>query len=670
MISLVNRLTRFTPRKQYPLVYLMLFLSTILHAHDRIAERHWNEEIIAVAATLPIQDQGRIKPLETCARFKLLRFNGRSYCRTAEKTKINAMEWLLNCLFFPDETTLYPQFLIENDAVLNAIKISIPGKKKRDRYSYRELESGRELLFTQAQQYSSIEKKNQTLVQSQIIHLAENLTDYEWLVHYLDFTREAYEIEHYPILYTLFGEGRTYRVSDVLRRAETLIQCYHEFSGSSSPMSSTPSAHSDLVDITEFIDRIDHITSLATSLALFTPAPTSSDATAWLTPAEVARFGFFHPPIDPQHHEFIALLEEMAGVKSHPDQFLSKIKQFHHQITTAAEARGEYEKIPLEVSFYRANLFSYSLMLFIMAFVCIALGWLMPRNRMAALIPLPLVLTATVLLVIGISWRCIIRGRPPVSTLYESILFITAVIVIMTVVMEYINRQRLAISVGAVLGVMGLFLANKYELKESIDTMPSLVAVLDSNFWLATHVTTVTIGYAAGLLAGAIAHLYIIGMVMGWDRRGNVCRELTRMVYGTICFGLFFSVIGTILGGIWANDSWGRFWGWDPKENGALMIVLAELALLHARMGGYIRDFGINMAAIAIGCLVTFSWWGVNLLGVGLHSYGWTSGAFSVLAFFYIFEITILGVGIITKWQEWRSAKKQLITGNDTSVVN
>ncbi|MEO0662926.1 MAG: cytochrome c biogenesis protein CcsA, partial [Planctomycetota bacterium] len=95
--------------------------------------------------------------------------------------------------------------------------------------------------------------------------------------------------------------------------------------------------------------------------------------------------------------------------------------------------------------------------------------------------------------------------------------------------------------------------------------------------------------------------------------------------------------VGTILGGVWANDSWGRFWGWDPKENGALMIVLYQLVIVHARLGGYIKDFGISVLAVVGGGIVAFSWWHVNQLGVGLHSYGFTDGVVRNLLVYYLF---------------------------------
>src|SRR6185436_3236347 len=114
-------------------------------------------------------------------------------------------------------------------------------------------------------------------------------------------------------------------------------------------------------------------------------------------------------------------------------------------------------------------------------------------------------------------------------------------------------------------------------------------------------------------------------------------------VYGVTCFGLLFAFVVTVLGGIWANYSWGRFWGWDPKENGAALICLCMLASLHARMGGYIREMGVHLAAIFTGCVVAFSWWGVNLLGVGLHSYGFTSGIWTATYVFWASQAAMIG---------------------------
>ncbi len=329
-------------------------------------------------------------------------------------------------------------------------------------------------------------------------------------------------------------------------------------------------------------------------------------------------------------------------------QFKAAAKEFHDLVVGEAKARGEYGKIPMEVKFYKAKFFSYAQMLFVLSFLIAAVSWLNLGNRLLAWATSLAVAAPWALLVAGITYRCVIRGRPPVTTLYETILFITAVAVVAALFIEYVNRQRIAVSVAAFLGSLGMFLANRYEITNKSDTMPQLVAVLDTNFWLATHVTIINIGYAAGMLAAGIAHVYILGRLLGF-RKGDkgFYRGLTRMVYGVTCFGLVFAFIGTVLGGIWANYSWGRFWGWDPKENGAALICLSMLAALHARMGGYIRDMGLSLWAIATGCVVAFSWWGVNLLGVGLHSYGFTSGIWTATYIFWGTQGLVMALGVV-----------------------
>jgi ABC-type transport system involved in cytochrome c biogenesis permease subunit len=102
-------------------------------------------------------------------------------------------------------------------------------------------------------------------------------------------------------------------------------------------------------------------------------------------------------------------------------------------------------------------------------------------------------------------------------------------------------------------------------------------------------------------------------------------KDLNRMTYGTLCFSIFFSFVGTVLGGLWADDSWGRFWGWDPKENGALMIVLWNALALHARWGGMVKERGLAVLAVIGNIVVSWSWFGVNALSVGLHAYGFDS---------------------------------------------
>jgi ABC-type transport system involved in cytochrome c biogenesis permease subunit len=224
--------------------------------------------------------------------------------------------------------------------------------------------------------------------------------------------------------------------------------------------------------------------------------------------------------------------------------------------------------------------------------------------------------------------RVFIMRRPPVTSLFETVPFVAAVSIAVALFLERRSRQGVALLSAGLLGTMLLSIANRYAADG--DTMQMLVAVLNSNFWLSTHVICITTGYAACVLSGAIAHIRLVrgawSPVPTPEQRASL-REVDRMVYGTLCFGLLFSFIGTVLGGIWADQSWGRFWGWDPKENGALLIVIWCAILLHAKQWGVIRETGLAAGAVLGAVIVSLAWQGVNLLNVGLHSYGFTTGA-------------------------------------------
>jgi ABC-type transport system involved in cytochrome c biogenesis permease subunit len=526
----------------------------------------WPERALELAASLPIQEGGRIKPLSTYADFALLRFSGKRTLElppekgsTEERgTRLSSVEWLLDTLFFPTLAAEYPLFLIENRAVVEALGVDHAEKEERDRYSWLELEPGLQKLVELAREYHAIDEKQRSSLQQQIVVLWTNVADY----------------------------------GSILSRPE--------------------------------------------ALALVPPRDGSP---TWTSVVE-----------DP---DSLRVFAEMIYARGDLPVFTERLASFHGAAVARAEARGEYEGIPLELTYYRIKLVPRSLYVFVLAFLCCCALWLRPRSKLLHRAAIGLVSGATALLVAGIVMRCVIRGRPPVSTLYETVLFVVAVGSLTAIVTELINKQRVAISAAAILGMVGMFVANGYELLDKKDTMPSLVAVLDTNFWLATHVTCITSGYSAGMLAALLASVYLVARALRLKRDDpGFYKNTARMVYGVTCFGLIFSLVGTILGGIWANESWGRFWGWDPKENGALLICIAQIALLHGRMGGFLRDQGVCMAAAFTGTVIAFSWWGVNLLGVGLHSYGFTQGVHTALWTYYGIQWGIVGLGAVTALAE------------------
>tara|TARA_B100000427_G_scaffold205335_2_gene170892 strand:+ start:1830 stop:3656 length:1827 start_codon:yes stop_codon:yes gene_type:complete len=238
--------------------------------------------------------------------------------------------------------------------------------------------------------------------------------------------------------------------------------------------------------------------------------------------------------------------------------------------------------------------------------------------------------------------RMLILDRPPVINLYSSAVFVGWVAIALCLLQERLFRNKLGYFMSAVLGFITLIIAHHLALQS--DTMEQMQAVLDSNFWLSTHVITITLGYGGTFLAGMIATCYVfINIIKKAVHSQNL--QLYKMVYAVICFSLFFSFIGTVLGGIWADQSWGRFWGWDPKENGALLIVIFNAIILHARLAGMVSIRGVMLLAILGNIVTAFSWFGVNMLGVGLHSYGFMNEAFQWLMLYIASQLLIVVLG-------------------------
>ena len=630
-------------------------------ARPEIEAPKWDDETLRLFGTLPVQDQGRVKPMDTIAQFTLLRMNGsRTYSHPGDGTnwmgrqnsefRLSATEWLLNCLLFPEIGAHYRHFLVADDQVLDIIGVSHEGRGKRDRYSYAEILPGRHALFEHAMEYIQKEERDRSRHETMIVHLASNVRDYELIRHYFDFARIPLDTSGSKGLDIIFDEVRPVRYSTVLGKAAALQFLFSNLEEGAENMAAEVK-EAERAALVSLMQQVNALGERALLLAMFPATGALADRPEYFTAGELVEPAFrSQDPIDDKI-QMLSAVERLVDLRTQPDQFKNQLRLVHSQLAGSAESRGEYTMIPLEWSLYRWNPFFWSQFFYILCFVLVAILWLIPRNRFLYAGASFLMLVPTAWLIGGITVRCIIRGRPPVTTLYETILFITACVVVTALFIEWSNRRRIALSVGAFLGAFGMFLANRYEAMEGVDTMPQLIAVLDTNFWLSTHVTVVTLGYAAGLLACALGVTFLICKALGMAGLGKTfdkkfLANVARMTYGVVAFGLVFSTVGTILGGLWANDSWGRFWGWDPKENGALMIVLWQVAMLHARMGGYLKQHGFNVAAIGLGAVVCFSWWHVNLLGVGLHSYGFTSGVLGVLIMFYAFVGAMMTIGV------------------------
>lgn len=304
------------------------------------------------------------------------------------------------------------------------------------------------------------------------------------------------------------------------------------------------------------------------------------------------------------------------------------------------------QKLDFEAYFNHFEPFFYAWILYIAAFVIAVVAWLDwsgPLNRAAFwLILLTLGLHSGALVA-----RIYISGRPPVTNLYSTAPFIGWACVIGGLLIERLYRNGIGNVAASVAGYAALLVS--FRLAGDGDTFTVMQAVLDTQFWLATHVVCINLGYAPTMLAGLLGMLYIGRGVITTSLPPEIEKSLGRMIYGTLCFAIFFSFFGTVLGGLWADDSWGRFWGWDPKENGALMIVLWNALVLHARWDGLVKDRGMAVLAVAGNIITAWSWFGVNQLGVGLHSYGFTDGILRKLVIFIASQLLVIALGTLPR---------------------
>jgi ABC-type transport system involved in cytochrome c biogenesis permease subunit len=337
------------------------------------------------------------------------------------------------------------------------------------------------------------------------------------------------------------------------------------------------------------------------------------------------------------------------------------LEQYEHNLAAAtpklkAEGHKASElytqaKSRFEVFYNQFSPFYYCAALYVVAFVLGAASWLTWAEplRRASMWLLWFTLALHTLALVG---RIYISGRPPVTNLYSSAIFIGWGAVLLGMVFESIYRLGLGNIVAAVSGFLTLLVAHFLSLDG--DTVIVMVPVLDTQFWLATHVVCITLGYTTTYVAGLLGVLYIllahVFTVLNDDQR----RELTRMTYGALCFAILFSFVGTVLGGLWGDDSWGRFWGWDPKENGALIIVLYNALVLHARWGGLVKSRGLANLAVGGNIVVTWSWFGVNMLGEGLHAYGASEANTALwLLAFAASQLSLISLGLMPRrWFE------------------
>lgn len=408
----------------------------------------------------------------------------------------------------------------------------------------------------------------------------------------------------------------------------------------------TPEKQRDLYQrkLLELYQRWELCRNLGLTIGLM-PVPPDNENGSWAPLFDVKDKEL---ELRPGGERFMAVLDAYRG--GQPREFNSAVAECHRWLgRTLPETTA---KTDYEAFFNKASPFFWCPIFYVVVFFLACCSWLGWRKPLWAAAMGVLVVTLAIH-TFGLASRIYITGRGPVTNLYAAAVFIPWAGVILGLGLEAVFRNGLGAAKASLLGITSLLLA--HYLGSDGDTMKPVVAVLATNFWLWTHVPCVTLGYAATFLAGMLAIAYVVlGLFTPLLRDETLRKNLARMTYGIVCFAILFSFVGTILGGIWADYSWGRFWGWDPKENGAILIVLWNAIILHARWGGIVRERGFMVLAIVGNIVTAWSFFGTNLLGIGLHSYGFMEGAATGLIAWWGLQVLLIGLGLTPLWA-WRS---------------
>jgi len=561
-------------------------------------------------AGLPVLEGGRVMPLDTYARLKLLQFSGKS---TYEKQP--ALNWLAGLLFKPEEAEPKKIFMINHPEVAESLGIE-PGDRRR--FSFSELHTGLGKLHEMAVKAFDIKEDDRSPVEKEILRIYHNLNQYSTLVQAFQFTliHPDFSIESDEVKQLLgLPPADGYSFFDVYVRAARM----------SDQLTSI-----EKVEPVNWTDLQKEVFSLSSALFQWSQhhrdmpiamIPLHSHGNEqWVSPWDVLSLGLNTPEI----RQEVSLLQDVAQHYRSGSQleFDLAAHSFERSVLKRAPISRGIQHLDLELTYNKYDLFYRAKLFYGFAFLLGLIG-ILSNWKGIRVIGLGLILLGLIPHTMGIVARMMIMGRPPMTNLYATFLFVAWVCVVLGVVIEWFQRNNLGTVLSGISGLVLLLIAARFSSQG--DTLGVVVAVLDSNFWLSTHVVCITIGYAGCVAAGIAGHVYLIQGLFK-PSESPALRSTMKAVYGLLAFGLIFSFLGTMLGGVWADQSWGRFWGWDPKENGALLIVLWSALLFHARIGNMIGPLGMAVGSVLGVIIVIFAWLGVNLLGVGLHSYGFTSG--------------------------------------------
>jgi ABC-type transport system involved in cytochrome c biogenesis permease subunit len=583
---------------------------------------------------LPLMDRGRVKPLHTFAKHYLRTFAGFSYSR-----KVDARAWLAELLFNPNVSYQRPLFPVDQGTA-NALNLPDNASRRYSFYTlwgaFRAYETSLILpLYDKPLETLEAPQKNMLALYIKLLRYFEISRSFSFLLpDFLIHSPRLAEALNVPV-------SKPFAYLDILQKLPMVTAMLEPIAAEKA----SQALEEEEEELVRLASDLRYVIADRQSSPVLRIIPQQWDRAnpLWLAPWQVVEQGEGSPKTAIYLQNWKKLAAFYRKGKAH---LWKKEAHLAASLARGLLTRGK-EASPLslfiEDQYVRFSPFNKALAFMIVAFVITTLG-LAANSRRAIQVGTVLLGAGVLLTAVGLGARILIMGRAPVATLYESILFVALVGTALALFLGRRWKHGHAPLVGSLFGTLLLLLSLSYE--GTGDTFALLSAVLNTNFWLATHVLTITAGYAFAFIAGGAAHIYL------WQflRAGTVIKGHTAFLASLLNLArsaLLLTTAGTVLGAVWADQSWGRFWGWDPKENGALLIIMWLLWLIHAYRTRFIPPLWFAAGLALTTVFVAFAWFGVNMLGAGLHAYGFEQGRLLVLITFTLFELAFVSLVLL-----------------------
>ncbi len=592
MIGL-KRVIKVGKMKNWNLTAFILTMVSVMALVPSMAESSRDskaKEGMEALKRLPIQDSGRIKPLDTFARETLQLVYGRTSYRPAEKPQSNYMSTegdnrdrrSRDALEIVMTWFLAPQFWDEQPIVeikLASLKEALKVEIKRDRFTPRELVANDRIGLVVQDLAAFRETKAKLTPYYQAVARLENQ----------------------------LGVYQAIKSGVILRLIPPTIKASAEKAEREKADPLVPKEP----DLWRSVAEVDG------------PLKEAFSTVAKTFIRELPGGDTTYEPTNPRLVDAVKVFMELSRAenpKLYPDG----------------------KEIAIEVHYEDVHPFRLAWIFYVLAAIVIGVAWVTDRK---SIMTAGWVLSGMAFLLhtYGFGLRVYLTGRPPVSNMYESVIWVSWGTMLFAFFFEWKQRTKFILLSGAIVATLCNIVADSAP-HILDDSLQPLEPVLRSNLWLTVHVLTITISYSAFFLAWAIGNLGLGFVIKGDAPNSARIESIVIAIYRCMQIGVVLLAAGTILGGVWADYSWGRFWGWDPKETWALIALLGYIAILHARLSGWVKQIGMLMGAVVSFNLVIMAWYGVNfVLGAGLHSYGFGAGGVEYMAAFVLINLAYVG---------------------------